>query len=85
MVLVLYGGKEHVVEEGDQQQIWSCLIYARLCFEVVQGLYVVRLWRNIRNDWNHFVRFIRFDVGYGTGIRFWLDQCVVMALSRKDT
>jgi hypothetical protein len=37
------------------------------------GPYGVGLWKNIRKDWVHFARFLRFEVGDGTQIKFWTD------------
>jgi hypothetical protein len=38
------------------------------------GPYGVGLWKNIRKDWIHFARNLRFEVGDGTRIKFWTDS-----------
>jgi hypothetical protein len=35
--------------------------------------YGVSLWKSIRHGWGDFVRFVRFEAGNGSRIRFWYD------------
>ena len=39
----------------------------------ILGPYGVGLWKNIWKDWVRFSRFLRFEVGDGTQIKFWTD------------
>jgi hypothetical protein len=39
----------------------------------VSGPYGVSLWKYIRHGWNSFCRFLKFDIGDGTQVRFWYD------------
>ena len=39
----------------------------------VQGTHGVGLWKHIRNGWEKFSQFFKFEVGDGSRIRFWLD------------
>ena len=36
----------------------------------IPGPYGVGLWKNIRKNWVHFSRFLRFEVGDGTQVKF---------------
>ena len=40
---------------------------------VVHGSYGVSLWKYIKKGWERFSAFIKYEVGCGTRIRFWLD------------
>jgi hypothetical protein len=37
------------------------------------GLYGIGLWKFIRDGWDKFSRFLKFEVGDGSQIRFWDD------------
>jgi hypothetical protein len=39
----------------------------------VRMSYGVSLWKSIRHGWGDFFRFVRFDVGNGSRIKFWYD------------
>ena len=41
----------------------------------VQGTDGVGLWKHIRNGWEKFSQFFKFEVGDGSRIRFWQDIC----------
>ena len=52
------------LEEGD----W--------CSNFVPGSYEVSLWKTISSGWSTFSRYIQFQIGDGTGVKFWHDgQC----------
>jgi hypothetical protein len=39
----------------------------------IPGPYGVGLWKNIKKDWIHFSRFLSYEVGDGTQVKFWTD------------
>ena len=39
----------------------------------VSGPHGVSLWKTIRNEWGNFVKYVNFEVGDGTKIKFWQD------------
>jgi hypothetical protein len=39
----------------------------------VSGPHGVSLWKTIRKEWGNFVKYVNFEVGDGTKIKFWLD------------
>ena len=41
------------------------------CTKPVLGTYGVSMWKSIRSGWLDFSKFLQFDVGYGTRIKFW--------------
>ena len=43
------------------------------CTKPVLGTYGVSVWKSIRSAWLDFSKFLRFDVGDGTRIKFWED------------
>jgi hypothetical protein len=44
----------------------------------------VSLWKSIRHGWGDFVRFVRFEAGNGSRIRFWYDVwCGEVALQER--
>ena len=43
------------------------------CTKSVFGAYGVCLWKFIRSGWLNFSKFIRYDVGDGTRVKFWDD------------
>ena len=38
-----------------------------------QGAYGVSLWKYIQREWDKFSWYIKYKVGDGNGIKFWLD------------
>jgi hypothetical protein len=40
---------------------------------IVQSSHGVGLWKHIKNGWYKFSQFIKFEVGDGSRIKFWLD------------
>jgi hypothetical protein len=44
------------------------------CTNVVEGPYGVGVWKQIRRGWEVFSRFISFEIGDGSHIRFWHDN-----------
>ena len=52
------------LEEGD----W--------CSNSIPGSYKVSLWKTISSGWSTFSRYIQFQIGDGTRVKFWHDgQC----------
>jgi hypothetical protein len=43
------------------------------CSRRGSGPYGVSLWKNIRNGWDRFSQFVRYKVGDGSSIQFWMD------------
>ena len=43
------------------------------CTKSVLGAYSVCLWKFIRSGWLNFSKFLRYDVGDGTRVKFWDD------------
>jgi hypothetical protein len=43
------------------------------CFNEVNGLYKVFLWKFIRRGWEEFLRYIRFEAGDGSKISLFRD------------
>lgn len=43
------------------------------CSNEVRSVYGVGLWKNIKNGWEDFARFINFKVGDGARLSFWHD------------
>jgi hypothetical protein len=41
----------------------------------VSGPYGVSLWKHIRKEWGNCSRFLHFEVGDGTRVKFWSDKC----------
>jgi hypothetical protein len=39
----------------------------------VHGSYGMSLWKYIRKEWDHFSKFLEFEVGDGSRTRFWID------------
>jgi hypothetical protein len=39
----------------------------------VSGPHGVSLWKTIRKEWGNFVKYVNFEVGDGTKVKFWLD------------
>ena len=44
------------------------------CTKLVTGTYGVSLWKSIRGGWLDFSKFLQFDVGDGTRVKFWEDE-----------
>jgi hypothetical protein len=40
---------------------------------VTNGPHVVSLWKHIRNGWQRFSKFLKYEVGSGSHTHFWLD------------
>ena len=57
-----------VIEEkyGDGRGGW--------CTKPVTGTYGVSVWKSIRSGWMGFSKFLQFDVGDGTRVKFWEDE-----------
>jgi hypothetical protein len=60
-----------VLEEGDIGKYGSD--WGGWCTNAVHGPYGVCPWKFIRREWAIFSRFIKFEVGYGTKVKFWYD------------
>ena len=43
------------------------------CTKSVSGTHGVCLWKSIRKGWLNFSKFLRYDVGDGTRVKFWVD------------
>jgi hypothetical protein len=43
------------------------------CTKQVERPFGVGVWKHIRRGWKFFSKFIKFEVGDGTQIRFWQD------------
>jgi hypothetical protein len=43
------------------------------CTKQVEGSFGVGVWKHIRRGWESFLKFIKFEVGDGSHIRFWHD------------
>ena len=39
----------------------------------MSGAYGVCMWKSIRRGWLNFSKFLRYDVGDGTRVKFWVD------------
>jgi hypothetical protein len=53
------------------------------CSREVAGAFGVGLWKFIRKGWENFSKFLRYEVGDGSRIRFWHDLwCGCLRLSR---
>ena len=44
------------------------------CTKPMTGTYGVSVWKSIRSGWMDFSKFLRFDVGDGTKVKFWEDE-----------
>jgi hypothetical protein len=53
------------VKSGSVRGGWSSL--------PVTGSYGVSVWKFIRRGWDNVAKYLRFDVGEGSHIRFWHD------------
>jgi hypothetical protein len=65
---------------NERESLWRDVILSKYgCLPggwtsaTISGLYGVGLWKNIKKDWIYFARFLRFEVGDGTQIKFWND------------
>ena len=43
------------------------------CSKEVGGAYGVGVWKGIRRGWDTFKRYVRFEIGNGSGVLFWQD------------
>ena len=66
----------------ERDSLWRKVIEAKYkvegagwCTEPVLGTYGVSVWKSIRHSWLDFSKFLQFDVGDGTRIKFWADVC----------
>ena len=51
------------------------------CTKLVLGTYGVSVWKSIRSGWLAFFKFLRYDVGDVTNVKFWEDVwCGVCSL-----
>ena len=57
----------HVIEVK-----YGC-IWGGWCTGLVSGPYGVSLWKNISRGWFFFPRYILFDIGDGSRVKFWQD------------
>ena len=48
-------------------------VWGGWCTSPVSGPYGVGLWKNISRGWPSFSRYILFDIGDGTRVKFWQD------------
>ena len=44
------------------------------CTKPVTGTYGVSAWKSIRSGWMDFSKFLQFNVGDGTRVKFWEDE-----------
>ena len=51
-------------------------IWGGWCTGLVSGPYGVSLWKNISRGWFFFPRYILFDIGDGSRVKFWQDYGV---------
>ena len=65
---------------SERDALWRKVIEAKCgdegggwCIKPVLGTYSVSVWKSIRSGWLDFSKFLRFDVGDGTRIKFWED------------
>uniref|UniRef100_A0A2N9J6S4 Reverse transcriptase domain-containing protein n=1 Tax=Fagus sylvatica TaxID=28930 RepID=A0A2N9J6S4_FAGSY len=65
---------------NERESLWRLIIHSKYgslpggwTSATIPGSYGVGLWKNIRKDWAHFARYLRFEVGDGTQIKFWND------------
>ena len=66
--------------EMERDALWRKVIEAKYgdegggwCTKPVLGTYGVSVWKSIRSGWLDFSKFLWFDVGDGTRIKFWED------------
>uniref|UniRef100_A0A2N9E3N6 Endonuclease/exonuclease/phosphatase domain-containing protein n=1 Tax=Fagus sylvatica TaxID=28930 RepID=A0A2N9E3N6_FAGSY len=66
---------------NERESLWRRIIHSkygsfprRWISATIPGSYGVGLWKNIRKDWAHFARYLRFEVRDGTQIKFWNDS-----------
>ena len=69
----------------ENEHLWRRVIEAKygnesgVCSRSVEGPYGVNFWKFIRRGWLTFSRFLQFDVGDGTKVKFlqdvWCDDC----------
>ncbi len=65
---------------NERESLWRLIIHSKYgslpggwTSATIPASYGVGLWKNIRKDWAHFARYLRFEVGDGTQIKFWND------------
>ena len=65
----------------ERDALWRKVIEAKYgdggggwCTKPVTGTYGVSAWKSIRSGWMDFSKFLQFDVGDGTRVKFWEDE-----------
>ena len=65
----------------ERDALWRKVIEAKYgdrgggwCTKPVSRIYGVSVWKSIRSGWMNFFKFLRFDVGDGTRVKFWEDE-----------
>ncbi|XP_050252211.1 uncharacterized protein LOC126698794 [Quercus robur] len=65
----------------ERNALWRKVIEAKYgdgrggwCTKPVTGTYGVSVWKSIRSGWMDFSKFLQFDVGDGTRVKFWEDE-----------
>jgi hypothetical protein len=66
--LEVFSGAQCFVEIGDEVKYGS--VKGGWCSLPVTGPYGVSVWKFIRRGWDNVAKFLRFEVGDGSHIRF---------------
>jgi hypothetical protein len=64
----------------EQDSLWKQVVVTKYGYEtgswnpgIVTGPYGMSLWKHIRQGWDCFSSHLKYGLGYGTRICFWLD------------
>ena len=71
MIVAFWRGEGSFLEKGYSSEVW--LYEGGLVHKGSPWCLWVSLWKYIKKGWDTFLCFIKFEVGDGSNIKFWMD------------